>query len=66
MRLLSVEELGLLLGRSPETIRKDLGRKPNSVPPRVRLPGVRQLRWREEDVEAWIALHVQGIEGGKA
>ncbi|UUZ77396.1 hypothetical protein LP414_09320 [Polaromonas sp. P1(28)-13] len=32
-RLLDLEELALLLGRRPETIRKDMLRRPDAVPP---------------------------------
>ncbi|WP_232290863.1 helix-turn-helix transcriptional regulator [Polaromonas naphthalenivorans] len=59
-RLLDLEELAGLLGRSPQTIRKDLSRKPEAVPPRLQLPGTRLLRWRLVDVTDWLALHVEG------
>lgn len=58
-KLLDVQELGELLGRSTETIRKDLRRKPGAVPPRLVIPGTRLLRWRAADVEAWLEAHVE-------
>lgn len=59
-KLLDIYELAGLLGRSPETIKTDLRRNRLAVPPRVHLPGTRLLRWRPEDVKAWIAQHVEG------
>lgn len=58
--LLDVRDLATILGRSPETIRKDLRRRPTAVPPRVLIPGTRQLRWRESDVATWLAKHAEG------
>ncbi|WP_018990882.1 helix-turn-helix transcriptional regulator [Aromatoleum toluclasticum] len=55
--LLDIHELATVLGRSPETLKKDLRRNPLAVPPRLHIPGTRMLRWRETDVEAWLAAH---------
>jgi predicted DNA-binding transcriptional regulator AlpA len=60
LKLLDLDELAALLGRSPETIKKDLRRNPLAVPPRLHIPGTRLLRWRECDVESWLAEHVAG------
>lgn len=60
--LLDLLELAELLGRSPETIKKDLRRNPLAVPPRLHIPGTRLLRWRRADVDAWLAQHVVGGE----
>ena len=49
--LLTLNELADILGRSPETIRKDIRRNPDAVPPRLKLPGTRLLRWRASDVD---------------
>jgi predicted DNA-binding transcriptional regulator AlpA len=57
-RLLDLGELAEVLGRNPETIKKDLRRNPDAVPPRLQLPGTRLLRWRAVDVERWLAGHV--------
>ena len=53
-RLLELGELAKLLGRSPETVRRDMRRNPMAVPPRLHLPGTRLLRWRPSDVRAWL------------
>jgi len=53
-RLLDVDDLAVLLGRSPGTIKHDLRRNPMAVPPRLHVPGARLLRWRPCDVQAWL------------
>lgn len=58
-KLLTLDDLAAMLGRSPETIKKDLGRKPWAVPPRLILPSTRMLRWRVVDVNAWLEQFVQ-------
>lgn len=59
IKLLDLHELSTLLGRSPETIKKDMKRNRLAVPPRLHIPGTRLLRWRQVDVEAWLASHVE-------
>lgn len=55
--LLDLQALSRLLGRSPQTIWRDLRRNPDAAPPRLQLPGTRLLRWREADVVAWLDQH---------
>ena len=62
-RLLDLAELAEVLGRSPETIKKDLKRNPAAVPPRLQLPGTQLLRWRARDVDAWLGQYVQAVGG---
>ena len=59
LQLLTLDELAAILGRSPQTIRRDLRRNPDAVPPRIQLPGTRLLRWRAIDVQAWLARHAE-------
>lgn len=56
--LLDLQQLAELLRRSPETIKRDLRRNPDAVPPRLVLPGTRLLRWRAIDVSKWLEAHV--------
>ncbi|MBS0348999.1 MAG: hypothetical protein JSR69_21340 [Proteobacteria bacterium] len=58
--VLKLGDLATLLGRSPETIRKDIHRNPAAVPPRLCIEGTRLLRWRAADVDAWLAQRVEG------
>lgn len=61
--LMDLNQLSTLLGRSTETIKKDLKRNRLAVPPRLYIPGTRLLRWRRIDVEAWLASHVESRPG---
>lgn len=58
--LIDINELAVILHRSPETIRKDISRNPAAVPPRVVLPGTRLLRWHPASIDSWLRSHVQG------
>ena len=58
-KLLDLSELSAMLGRSPETIKKDMKRNRLAVPPRLHIPGTRYLRWRQVDVDGWLASHVE-------
>lgn len=61
-KLMGLDELSVLLGRSPETIKKDMKRNRLSVPPRLHIPGTRLLRWRKIDVDRWLASHVESSQ----
>lgn len=57
--LLDLQDLSMVLKRSPETIKRDLHRNPAAVPPRMNLPGTKLLRWREVDVANWLSSLVE-------
>jgi hypothetical protein len=52
--LITADELGEILRKSPSTILSDLRRAPHRVPPPCTPPGTRRPLWRPEDVEAWL------------
>ncbi len=54
IKTIGVDELAKLLHRSPETIRSDARRRPNTLPPMLRIPKTRRLLWLEEDVIVWM------------
>lgn len=55
-RLLNASDIALLIKKSVLTIRKDVHRRPDTLPPRTILPGdARSLVWRQSDYEKWIA-----------
>jgi predicted DNA-binding transcriptional regulator AlpA len=54
MATLKAEDLARLLGRKVSTIKADANRRPQTLPPRLRIPGSRALLWLEEDVRAWL------------
>lgn len=60
MTILTIEELATYLRKSVASIRSDATRNPKSLPPICRLPGTKRLLWRREDVERWVADHVEG------
>ncbi len=60
--LLTVELLASKIHKSVTSIRSDVTRNPQSLPPICRLPGTKRLLWREEDVVAWVARHVVGVK----
>ena len=51
---LGVADLSRILRRTPRTITNDLHRRPESLPPRLRIPGSRRLLWLRRDVDAWL------------
>jgi hypothetical protein len=59
--LLTVDQLAGCLHKSVASIRSDATRNPRSLPPICRLPGTKRLLWRAEDVESWLAEHVDGV-----
>lgn len=59
--LLTVEQLSQYLHKSIASIRSDATRNPQSLPPICRLPNTKRLLWRLEDVEGWLAAHVEGM-----
>ena len=61
--IIDLNELSALLGRSSETIKKDMKRNRLAVPPRLHIPGTRLLRWRKIDVDSWLASHVEVRSG---
>lgn len=58
--LLTVDQLAQCLHKSVASVRSDATRNPRSLPPICRLPGTKRLLWRAEDVEQWLADHVEG------
>lgn len=53
LKMMTAEDLAPLLGRAVSTIKVDARRRPQSLPPRLRIPGSRRLVWLEADVVAW-------------
>ena len=53
-KIVGVEYLADLLQRKVSTIRMDASRRPESLPPRLVIPGTRNLMWVEDDVLDWL------------
>ena len=62
-KLLVLDELSTPLGRSPETIKKDLKHRRLGVMPRQPIPRTGLLRWRLAVANAWLASLVEPREG---
>ena len=54
LKTLGLDEIAALLQRSKSTVRSDASRRPDSLPPRLLIPGSKALLWLEKDVEAWL------------
>ena len=54
LKTLGPEDLAPLLRRTVDTIRTDARRRPETLPPRLRIPGSTRLMWLEDDVINWI------------
>lgn len=54
-KLLKIKDLAEILGRSPVTVRVDVSRRPETLPPRIVMPGSNRVVWDEEDVKTWLA-----------
>lgn len=57
IKTMGVEELSVLLRRAVDTIRSDARRRPETLPPRIIIPGTSKLLWLEEDVANWMKEH---------
>ncbi len=58
LKTLGAEELGVILRKSPRTIKEDARRSPERIPPSIKIPGGKLLRM-EKDVEYCILCHQQ-------
>ncbi|AEM48111.1 hypothetical protein Acife_1991 [Acidithiobacillus ferrivorans SS3] len=60
--LITLEELAVLLHRNVNTLRVAVSNRPESLPPRVRFPGVQRNYWRRSTVEKWIASFEEPLD----
>jgi len=65
LKTLDVEELSVILRKAPSTIKVDLRRRPERIPPPIRIPGSGKLLWIESDVEYWFKKYRQKPKQGK-
>lgn len=61
-KLLTVDDLALILDRAPGTIKNQHSKQPYKLPPVCRIPGAGRLLWRPEDVERWLQQHVVQLD----
>lgn len=53
-KLLDIDDLAKLLRKTKRTVEVDVTRRPESLPPRFRIPGTRKVLWLESDVYRWL------------
>jgi hypothetical protein len=61
-KIVGPEYLVPLVHRTIKTIRVDATRRPESLPPRLHIPGSAKLLWMEADVIAWLHGLRQPVE----
>lgn len=54
LQTMDASELGKVIGRTTKTVREDSRRRPETLPPRLVIPGSKKLLWRVVDVQAWL------------
>jgi hypothetical protein len=60
--LITLEELAVMLHRNVNTLRVAVSQRPESLPPRVRFPGVQRNYWRRPTVRNWIASYEESFD----
>lgn len=54
---IGVEELATILQRAIATVKTDVTRRPDTLPPRLEIPGTRTPLWLVTDVKEWLERH---------
>ena len=62
---LGIDEIATILRKSPKTVREDVSRRPEALPPRLIIPNSRLVVWRMKEVEEWLETRVQKPLGRK-
>jgi len=66
-QILGPDELADMLGMAASTLKRDAHRKPEKLPPRVKMPGTNRMAWKLATVQAWIAqLEEKGDDHAQA
>ena len=55
--LLDPKQLAAILRKSEASVRSDIHRAPERLPPRVIVPNSNKLLWLRSTVESWLAHH---------
>ena len=52
-KLVDIDYMAKLLHKTRSTLEVDVTRRPESLPPRIIIPGSRKVLWLESDVNKW-------------
>ncbi len=63
-QLIGIDELAKMIDRKRNTIRVDVTRRPDTLPPKVKLPGSRRVLFKKDDVKKWIDSFTEGEKDG--
>jgi predicted DNA-binding transcriptional regulator AlpA len=66
IKTIRIDELSWILRRAESSIRSDICRKPESLPPRIKMPGSSRLLWLESDVLEWLKSNRQILDKSEA
>jgi hypothetical protein len=59
LRLFTVDEVALILRKSPSSLKSDMTRNPECVPPMVKIPGSKKHLCRAYDLANWIEDQIE-------
>jgi len=65
LQTLGIPELAAILRKTQRTVREDVTRRPEALPPRLLIPNSRLVIWRMKEVEEWLEARVQKPLGRK-
>jgi predicted DNA-binding transcriptional regulator AlpA len=53
-KTVDIDYMAKILHKTRRTLEVDVSRRPESLPPRLNIPGSRKVLWLEEDVFKWL------------
>ncbi len=56
-QLIGIDEVAKLLNMEINTARVNMSRHPETLPPRIKIPGTRSVKFMVQDVRDWIEKH---------
>ena len=65
LQTLTIKDLAKILNKSEKTIKNDVSRAPERLPPRLRIPGSDRVLWRAKTVCEWLEKHEEPTDGHK-
>ena len=57
MKTYGVQDMSRLFQKAPRTIIQDLARRPETLPPPIRIKGTRARIWIADTVDSWLIMH---------